>query len=356
MGGIAGVTGSPWYARIIGKVSRDGKRRPGPTRFLAEVSCRKERECGTVLFAMAEVSVGTMGKRFHTSGFSLLIGFSLLASAAILRTAVAEEAEVIAQSAEYFPDAIGNRWEYRGHILEGPLQTINHKFFTNVSMITGTRVLRGITVTVFHDTNAGNHGPSDSFYRRDAAGIVYYGSEPGTPLEQQLVPYQIVQFPLKYPSSFQQFDRKNLNFGTDLDGDGIDERVDVHGVVSVIGREPVTVPAGTYSDAVRVEAKMTLRIHLSGTGKTAVGTDLMTAWFVKGIGLAKYIERQELPPFRTDRGLATEITEELEKAEINAPPASLSRSESSTQRVFADHARNHELREIVFAAGLGSDS
>lgn len=297
-----------------------------------------------------------MGARLRKTGCGLLIGFGFLLNPVIACVAGAEEAEVIAQSAEYFPDAIGNRWEYRGQITEGPLQTINNKFFTNVSMITGTRVMKGITVTVFHDTNAGNHGPSDSFYRRDAAGIVYYGSEPGTPLEQQLVPYQIVQFPLKYPSSFQQFDRKKLNFGTDLDGDGVDEQVDVHGVVSVIGREPVSVPAGSYSDAVRVEAKMTLRIHLSSSGKTAVGTDVMTAWFVKGIGLAKYIERQELPPFRTDRGLATEITEELEKAEIKAPPASLSRSESSTQRIFADHAGDHELRQILLAAGLGSDS
>lgn len=297
-----------------------------------------------------------MGARLRKTGCGLLIGFGFLVNPVFACVAVAEEAEVIAQSAEYFPDAIGNRWEYRGQITKSPLQTINNKFFTNVSMITGTRVIKGITVMVFHDTNAGNHGPSDSFYRRDAAGIVYYGSEPGTPLEQQLVPYQIVQFPLKYPSSFQQFDRKKLNFGTDLDGDGIDEQVDVHGVVSVIGREAVSVPAGSYSDAVRVEAKMTLRIHLSGTGKTAVGTDVMTAWFVKGIGLAKYIERQELPPFRTDRGLATEITEELEKAEIKAPPASLSRSESSTQRIFTDHTGDHELRQILLAAGLGSDS
>src|SRR5512147_2649533 len=147
----------------------------------------------------------------------------------------AEETGSIAQSADYFPDAIGSHWEYRGQITEGPLQTIEHKFFTNVSSVTGTRTLRGMTVTVLHDTNPGNHGPMDSFYRRDSVGIVYHGSEPGTPFEKQLVPYQIVRFPRKVSSSFPQFNRKELDFGTDLDRDGINEKADAQGDNTVVG-------------------------------------------------------------------------------------------------------------------------
>ncbi|MGQ0812122.1 MAG: hypothetical protein ACT4OO_12975 [Nitrospiraceae bacterium] len=264
----------------------------------------------------------------------------------------ADDPSVITQSAEYFPDAVGNRWQYRGQVSEGPLQTIENKFFTNVSSVTGTKTVKGASVIVFHDINAGNHGPSDSFYRRDAVGIVYYGSEPGTPLEQQLIPYQIVRFPLKLASSFQQFDRKQLDFGTDIDGDGTNEKVDVQGEVTVLGKEGVTVPAGTYPDAVKVEARMILHIHLSGTTKVARGSDVMTAWFAKGVGLAKYIERQELPPFRTDRGLVTEITEELEEYVVKPPSASLSRSESPAEGIFRDHASNHELSQIFLATGL----
>jgi len=110
---------------------------------------------------------------------------------------VAENNGTIAQSDDYFPDTSGSHWEYRGQINEGPLQTIEHKFFSNVSSVTGTKSVKGVTVTTFHDTNPGNHGVSDSFYRRDSVGIVYYGSEPGTPLEKQLIPYQIVRFPMK---------------------------------------------------------------------------------------------------------------------------------------------------------------
>jgi len=246
-----------------------------------------------------------------------LFGLPLLAAAGPCGEASGStEGETIAAAEEYFPDTKGSQWKYRGQVLESPLQKIAAGSFQNVSTVRGVEPLQGVSVKVFHDTNPGNHGPSNSYYRRDAVGIVYYGSRPGTPLEKQLVPYQIVRFPLVCPSSFQQLDRKRLNLGSDLDGDEKDERVDVEASVSVVGRENIVVPAGTYQDAIRLEARMKMWIHLTGTNQTAVGTDVMTAWFARGVGLVKYVERQELPPIKSDRGLVTEITEELEEAEI----------------------------------------
>jgi hypothetical protein len=268
---------------------------------------------------------------------------------------VAEDASGIAQSDDYFPDQIGNEWHYRGQITEGPLQTIEHKFFFNVSSVTGTKAIKGMTVTVFHDTNPGNHGPMDSFYRRDSVGIVYYGSEPGTPFEKQLVPYQIVRFPMKVSSSFPQFNRKELDFGTDLDQDSINEKADAQGDATVLGQESVTVPAGTFKDAVKVEARMYMQIHLSGAKRTTQGTDVMTAWFVKGVGLVKYVERQELSSLE-DRGMVTDIMEELESYEIKPRKASLGRRESSTEGLLADDAGDHKLRQVLFTPGFRPDS
>jgi hypothetical protein len=267
----------------------------------------------------------------------------------------AENAGIIAQSADYFPDQTGNEWHYRGQLTEGPLQTIEHKFFSNVSSVTGTKDIKGMMVTVFHDTNPGNHGPMDSFYRRDSVGIVYYGSEPGTPFEKQLVPYQIVRFPMKVSSSFPQFNRKELDFNTDLDRDGIDEKADAQGDATVLGQESVTVPAGTFKDAVKVEARMHMQIHLSSAKRTVQGTDVMTAWFVKGVGLVKYVERQELSP-SDDRGVVTDIMEELESYEIKPPKASLGRRESSTEGLLADDTGDHELLQVLFTSGLRADS
>ncbi len=257
---------------------------------------------------------------------SILSGIGILGCASILlidgHAHAVGPADNIAQSVDYFPDTVGSRWQYRGQISEGPLQTIENKYFSNISSVTGTRTLKGgLTVNVFHDTNPGNHGPSDSFYRRDAAGIVYYGSEPGTPLEKQLVPYQIIRFPMTVSQSFQQFSRTDVDFGSDIDGDGTNEHVDVEGHSTVLSRESITVPAGTYTDAIRVEARMTLRIRLSSVDRTAVGTDVMTAWFAKGVGLVKYVERQELAALKDDRGSITDITEELEEVEVKPAPA-----------------------------------
>jgi hypothetical protein len=287
------------------------------------------------------------GRLFLALGVCFLVGLD--ASASRLE---AEEPITIAHSADYFPDGIGTRWVYRGQMTEGPLQTIAHKFFTNVSTVKGTKSIKGVTVTVFHDTNPGNHGPSDSFYRRDAAGIVYYGSEPGTSLEKQITPYQIFRFPMTLPSSFQQFDRTGLDFGTDMDRDGTDEKVDVRGWSSLIGYETVSVPAGTFRDTVKVEARMTMRIHLSTSRRVVAGTDVMTAWFAKGVGLVKYVERQELSAVKEDRGVVTEIMEELEEYEIKPAKDSLSRLESPAQGIFTDHAGDHELRQVVLTTGL----
>jgi hypothetical protein len=287
---------------------------------------------------------------------AFMLGTALLLAGAAWSTSFAsEEAGIIVQSADYFPDQTGNEWHYRGQITEGPLQTVERKFFSNVSSVTGTKNIKGMTVTVFHDTNPGNHGIMDSFYRRDSVGIVYYGSEPGTPFEKQLVPYQIVRFPMKAASSFPQFNRMDLDFGNDLNRDGINEKADAQGDASVLGQESVTVPAGTFKDAVKVEARMRMHIYLSGTKKTIQGTDVMTAWFVKGVGLVKYVERQELSPLE-DRGVVTDIMEELESYEIKPSKASLGRSETPTEGLLADNTGDDKLHQVLFTSSLRPDT
>ncbi|MDR4493214.1 MAG: hypothetical protein AB7P17_08245 [Nitrospirales bacterium] len=231
--------------------------------------------------------------------------------------------------AEYFPDQKGNEWVYRGTMIEGGMVQIADERFTNVSKVMGTESVDGVVVTVFHDTNPGDQGPSDSYYRRDVAGIRYYGSKPGTALERQLVPYQIVRFPLEIPSSFEQLNRRGLNLGMDLDRDGESETVDVLAVVTVQGRESVTVPAGTYPEAIKLEASMTMDVHLSEGGSTIQGTDVMTAWFAKGVGLLKYVERQTIPSPRNQHERMVEVIEELEKFTSSSDVASLGRSKSS---------------------------
>ena len=284
----------------------------------------------------------------------LSVGLSIGLAVLVPPVFAASEPVRLEKSGELFPDRKGNRWKYRGEVVRTPLQQVSTTKFENVSTVTGTTIIQGVEVTVFHDTNPGNHGPSDSYYRRDAAGIVYYGSSPGTALEKQVVPYQVVRFPLTFPSSFEQFDRKGLDFGRDLDGDGANEQTDLAATVSLIGLERVSVPAGTY-EALRVEARMTIRFHLTKTQQAVLGHDTMTAWFARGIGLVKYTERQQLPDVRTGQDQVTVITEELEEVEIETLSASVGGSEPSAERVLADHSSDHKLGQVVVAAGFCSD-
>ena len=106
----------------------------------------------------------------------------------------------------------------------------------------------------------------------------------------------------------------------------------------------VTVPAGKFPDTVRIEARMMLRITLSADNHAVVGTDVMNAWFAKGVGMVKYIERQELPPLRRDRGMVSEIQEELVEYKVKAPVHSFERRESPPQCILAHDARRHELQ------------
>ncbi len=261
---------------------------------------------------------------------------------------------VIHDAGLYFPDQPGNEWTYQGRITEGVVNQIEDKTFVNVSKVTGREKKDGVMVTVFHDTNPGDQGPTDSYYVRDVAGIRYYGSKPGTILEQQLIPYQIVRFPLEMPSSFQQLDRQSLNLGLDLDRDGQAETVDVRATVSVGGQETVTVPSGTYEQAIRMEAHMNLLVHLSGDGTRISGFDTMKLWLVKGVGLVKYIERQMVPMVGAGKDRLIEMTEELKEARLQGGTALLSRRNSATHGVLTRQPLNHEFFQIPFSSGLGA--
>jgi hypothetical protein len=175
-------------------------------------------------------------------------------------------------------------------------------------------------------------------------------------LERQLVPYQIVRFPLEVPSSFEQLNRKGLDLGMDVDRDGEKEKVDIMAVVSVQAQEMVMVPAGVYHEAIRLEAKMTMNVHLSESGESIQGTDTMTAWFARGVGLLKYIERQTIPSVRSQNERMVEVIEELEKVTLASDLASLSRSKASAESVFRENFFNHKLLKIAVSSRLPADS
>ncbi|MCZ6801040.1 MAG: hypothetical protein O7F12_11175 [Nitrospirae bacterium] len=262
------------------------------------------------------------------------------------------QGHILSSSEAFFPDQRGNSWRYRGRISTGLVEQIADETFENISTVKGEDTIDGVKVMVFHDSNPGDQGPSDSYYRRDAAGLQYYGSKPGTELEKQLVPYQVIRIPIEVSSSFTQLDRHNLNLGFDIDRDGKHDRVDVLAIVTIVGQRSVTVPLGTYPQALEVKAQMNLTVHLSGKGGIVRGSDTMNAWFVRGIGLVKYDERQLIPTLEHGQKRHIHITEELEEVNLVEDGPSFGRSKTPTKGIFARDAFNHKLSQVFLPARL----
>jgi len=218
----------------------------------------------------------------------------------------------IQNTEEYFPDEIGSVWLYRGRTHTDTIERLGEVTFSNEVSAIGTTNIKGETVKIFRETNQANKGPTDGFFRRDKTGITYYGSQPTTPFEQQLVPYRVLAFPLVMNGTFRQLEKRAVDMQVDLDGDGRHERADVVADVRVVAHMPVTVPAGTFDDAVQIDAAMTIVISLTKDRRVITSRDRITSWFARGVGLVKYVEEIEAPPVLETRGEVTYVSEELE--------------------------------------------
>jgi len=124
----------------------------------------------------------------------------------------------IQNTEEYFPDEIGSVWRYHGRTHTDTVAQAAEVTFSNEVSAIGTTNIKGETVKIFRETNQGNKGPTDGFFRRDKTGITYYGSQPTTPFEQQLVPYRVLAFPLVMNGTFRQLEKRGVDMQADLDG------------------------------------------------------------------------------------------------------------------------------------------
>ncbi|MDO8547308.1 MAG: hypothetical protein Q7R68_08090, partial [Nitrospirales bacterium] len=82
-------------------------------------------------------------------------------------------AREIQKTEEYFPDEIGSVWRYKGRSRTDAVERVSEVSFTNEVSAIGTTNIKGETVKIFRETNQGNKGPTDGFFRRDKAGITY---------------------------------------------------------------------------------------------------------------------------------------------------------------------------------------
>jgi len=186
----------------------------------------------------------------------------------------------------YFPFTQGNMWVFQSTVSKTGAAPVS---FFDTLQITGTKGVKGVTTTVFTESNPDNSGTPEEFYHlKDSYGITYYGNNDFTnTLTPQLIPYQEYKFPLEANSSFIQVDKKGLNYGEDIDGDGKSETIDVNSVVTVAGFETATVQVGTFSNVTRIETSVTSTLILSSNNSKFTITGLVTEWFAPSVGPVK---------------------------------------------------------------------
>ncbi len=220
----------------------------------------------------------------------------------------AQTETVIQQIEGYFPDEIGLSWTYQGSVAD---QVQRVAAYTNIAAVKERTVKEGVQVTVFTESNQSNQGPVESYFKKDWKGIIYYGGEPTTEFERNLVPYKVIPFPLSLNSAYSQIEKRDIPFGQDLDGDGQEELADVSAKIVVGPYETVSVPAGLFKDCLKFRATMQVLITFSKSKKTIQMTDTTTNWFAQDVGMVKGIERIEFPSFEGRSPTGTIIMEEL---------------------------------------------
>lgn len=208
----------------------------------------------------------------------------------------------------YFPFAQGNIWHYQGTVSLTGTPTVN---FSDSRSITGTKTIAGVATTTIFEANHNDEGMPQEYYEvKDSRGMTNYGNNDSSDfITPQLAPLRTVRFPLAVGDAVEVLDRKSLNSGLDLDGDGIPEKVDVELQYNVLGFESATVQAGTFANAAKVEIRQTNTFFSSAFGISATIKRTETEWRAPGVGFIKKIAVNKSEGFLND--FVQTVTEEL---------------------------------------------
>lgn len=186
----------------------------------------------------------------------------------------------------HFPLSQNSFWDYAGTQSGTGQSPVT---YTNRRTISGTRIIGTTTTVVARETNGLNTGSSseDYFVKSNSALTNWGNNDPSDVLTPQVVPYPEVRFPV-YPGAItSSFDRPGITFPQDLDGDGNNETASLKQVVRVVGYENVTVPVGTYTNTLRIEATINTVVTISSTGESFTLTEVQTVWAASGIGAVR---------------------------------------------------------------------
>ena len=186
----------------------------------------------------------------------------------------------------FFPIATGDAWNYyvttTGSTGNAP------PTFLNTVTVTGNRTVLGAAATVFLEANPTVTGTSvEGYYDKTAGGLAFLGTNDTTDtVTPSLVPYEVALYPVA-AGTIAQFTKSGLNFGRDLDGDGINEKVDVTVTTAIVGFEALTIGLGTFPRTTKATETESGNVILSKSGTLIPFTSTATRWAAPAIGVLR---------------------------------------------------------------------
>jgi hypothetical protein len=229
------------------------------------------------IFALALASCGGGGGGDGTPGASVGFGNSLPPSTG------SGDVE------NFFPNAQGTSWNYFA-TATNPLAGSPSSYMDSVT-VTGTKAVAGQSASVFLESNPlGSGSPAEGYYFKNDGGVAFLGTNDATDtITPGIVPYIVGLFPV-VPGVVARFDKNGLDFGTDLDGDGINETVNVTLTSTIIGFEPLSLGIGAFPRTVKNNEALTGSVVLSQSKIGIPFSSTSTRWSAPGIGVLKTSE------------------------------------------------------------------
>ncbi|PKO60565.1 MAG: hypothetical protein CVU24_12480 [Betaproteobacteria bacterium HGW-Betaproteobacteria-18] len=156
-------------------------------------------------------------------------------------------------------------------------------------VITGTRMISGVSAWVFNESNPVGDGIAvESYYTKDDRAFTYLGSKfPSGWLDSLVNSFDLMRFDGTFSAS-PLLNKTNVDMGVDLDGDGINERVDVQVNGAVEGYETLVTNLGSFSNTARLRYDITGTVRAS-TGPTATFTEILHEWRAPEVGSLRQV-------------------------------------------------------------------
>ncbi|MDI1302591.1 MAG: Ig-like domain-containing protein [bacterium] len=204
--------------------------------------------------------------------------------AALSLTACGGGGSASSDTPDYLPMSVGNRWTYQVTTTSPlPAQTRQE-----LRMLDGPVPINGSPALIWRGASLSYFPALMWSYTAKTASELQnvFDANDGPPFGN-LGKLTQLRLPLRSGDHYLAYDYSGLDLGTDQDGDGINETVAIRLSVDVGGAEAVQVPAGNFTNALKVSTQYRYILTYSAGGAPWVVNTTADEWYVPGLGQIK---------------------------------------------------------------------